>query len=66
MPTCKMCNEEVDSLSRVAERWVLDFIKEQHPEWVQEDGVCPKCVEYYDSLDNVVSVVSVVKEGVSE
>jgi hypothetical protein len=62
MPTCKICNEEVDSLSQVAERWVLDFIKKQHPQWVQEDGACPKCIEYYESLDNVISVVSVVKD----
>ncbi len=66
MPTCKICNDEVDSLGQLAEGWVLDFIKKQHPEWVQEDGACPKCIEYYKSLDELVSVVSVVKEGVSE
>lgn len=57
MPACKIGNEEVNALSQVAERWVLDFIKKQHPEWVHEDGTCPRCIEYYENLDNVVSVV---------
>lgn len=57
MPARKICNEEVNLLSQVAELWVLDFIRKQHPEWMQEDGTCPKCIEYYENLDNVVSVV---------
>jgi hypothetical protein len=61
MPTRKVYNEQVDSLSRVAERWVLDFLKKQHPEWVEKDGGCPRCIEYYESLDELVSVVAVEK-----
>jgi hypothetical protein len=29
------------------EQHVIDKIKEEHPEWVSEDGVCQPCAEYY-------------------
>jgi hypothetical protein len=57
MPTYKICNEEVNELSQVAELWVLALIRNQHPEWVEEDCSCSKCIEYYESLDELVSVV---------
>lgn len=25
-------------------------IKQDHPEWIETDGTCPKCVEYYQKL----------------
>ncbi|MGH7806504.1 MAG: hypothetical protein ACRENT_00230 [Thermodesulfobacteriota bacterium] len=63
MTICAICKEEVDSLGLIAERWVLDFIKKQHPEWTEKDGACPKCIEYYEDLDDMVSIV---KEDSSE
>lgn len=29
---------------------VLEMIQAQHPEWVTEDGACPRCIEYYRRL----------------
>ena len=31
------------------EQHIIDRIKEAHPEWVEEDGVCKPCAEYYKS-----------------
>ena len=40
----------------VTEDWLIDAIKKDHPEWVQSGGACPKCIEYYSSLDEEISV----------
>lgn len=31
-----------------AKQHVVDRIKEEHPEWVERDGVCGQCVEFYE------------------
>jgi len=41
----------------------LDLIKKDHPDWVKEDGACPKCKAYYESLEGVVSVVGKYLKG---
>ena len=28
---------------------IIDLIKTDHPDWVENDGICKKCVEYYQS-----------------
>lgn len=28
---------------------IIDVIKKQHPEWVEKDGICRRCYEYYKS-----------------
>ena len=28
---------------------IIDRIKESHPEWIAENGVCPPCLDYYQS-----------------
>jgi len=28
---------------------IIDLIKTDHPNWVEQDGICKKCVEYYES-----------------
>lgn len=30
-----------------AEKQLIDFIKKDYPHWVESDGACPKCVDYY-------------------
>lgn len=55
MPKCPLCHKETDTLYHIAEQAVIDLIKRDHPEWVQPDGACAKCVEYYESLDDAVS-----------
>lgn len=29
------------------EQHIIDQIKQEHPEWVEEDGICSPCAEYY-------------------
>jgi len=58
MPTCKLCNDECESLQDLARVCTLELIKRDHPGWVENDGACPKCKAYYESLENLVSVVS--------
>ena len=33
-----------------AERWVLEKIRVDHPDWVASDGTCEKCFEEYSKL----------------
>ena len=28
---------------------IVDLIKSDHPDWIESDGICRKCVEYYES-----------------
>jgi len=58
MPICKLCNDECESLHDLAKVCTLELVKKDHPDWMKEDGACPKCKAYYRSLANVVSVVS--------
>lgn len=55
MPMCPLCHKEADSLYHIAEQAVIDMIRRDHPEWIEPDGVCRKCIEYYESLDDAVS-----------
>ena len=57
MPICKLCGKKTDSLYHITEQLVLDMIRRDHPEWVQEDGVCAQCIEYYKNLDNAVEII---------
>ena len=49
--TCPLCNDPVDKLLYRfhidSERQVMDRIKEQHPGWLEDNGVCSRCVDYY-------------------
>ena len=48
---CSACNKEVDGDLLVyvdhTERHIIDEIKISHPEWVENDGPCQKCVDYF-------------------
>jgi len=26
---------------------IVEIIKQEHPEWVEKNNVCPKCYEYF-------------------
>ncbi len=56
MAVCNVCGDETETLQDIAEQYVLDLIKKDHPEWVESSGACSKCVEYYKSLSKVVIV----------
>lgn len=53
---CPLCREEADELHYEFEQYVLDVIKKEHPEWVESDGTCPRCMDYYRSLDNAIQL----------
>jgi hypothetical protein len=48
---CSACNEDIDSDLLVyikhTEKHIVDEIKLSHPEWVEDDGICRKCVDYF-------------------
>ena len=37
MPTCALCDREVESFEDYIERWAHGVIKQQYPEWREED-----------------------------
>lgn len=64
--TCALCGHEAASVGQLAKDYAIDLIRRDHPEWVREDGACPKCLAYYATLENVVDVsdeMSLLLEG---
>ena len=43
-----------EKITRIAEQWLIEIIKEQNPGWVEKDGSCDKCIDYYKSLDDIL------------
>lgn len=48
---CPECKKELPRELQIVvphtEKHIVDAIKEKHPEWVETDGMCKKCYEYY-------------------
>jgi hypothetical protein len=48
---CSLCGNVVEDDLKVfvehTESHIVDVIKEKHPDWIQDDGMCSKCLEYY-------------------
>ncbi len=48
---CSVCDQAIEGDLLVyinhTESHIMDEIKAKHPQWVENDGVCQKCVEYY-------------------
>ena len=57
MPECALCKKNVDSLEHEIEHLIIEMIKKSNAEWVEPDGACPKCIEYYKGLDDMVEVL---------
>lgn len=50
-PVCKKITDtKVVDVCVTAYNYLIERIKEEHPEWVEKDGVCPRCVEYYEKM----------------
>ncbi|MEP7109345.1 MAG: S8 family serine peptidase [Ferruginibacter sp.] len=51
--TCPLCTDKVDKLLYrfhvESERKVIAKIKEQNPGWTENDGICSRCVDYYNT-----------------
>ena len=48
---CSACGQVVkgDLLVYVdhTEKHIVDLLKHDHPDWVETNGVCQKCIDYY-------------------
>lgn len=48
---CAVCGDAVhgglDAFVKHTDEHIIELVKERHPEWVEEDGMCQKCYEYY-------------------
>lgn len=50
-PVChKVTKAAVVDVCVTAHEYLIEKIKKEHPEWVEKDGACPKCLEYYKKL----------------
>ncbi|MFA5096915.1 MAG: hypothetical protein WC478_06205 [Candidatus Omnitrophota bacterium] len=51
-PLCKLeKSANIVDICVSAHQYIIRRIKDDHPDWVEEDGACPKCVEYYRNLE---------------
>lgn len=52
---CPLCKQEksptVVNTCISAYQYVIKRIKDDHPDWIEKDGACPKCLEYYSNLE---------------
>jgi serine protease AprX len=48
---CPLCNDTVDKLLYRyhidSEKLVIERLRQQHPAWTENDGVCGRCLDYY-------------------
>jgi len=56
MNQMKKSNNLNKHLNLVAEQFLQKMIRKEYPEWVDHNGECKKCDEYYDSLLDAVEV----------
>lgn len=54
MYTCEICKRKIDDFASIAhvkaEEYLLELIRRDHPEWNEQKGMCPRCIEYYRRL----------------
>ncbi len=50
--TCPLCKDEVDKLVYrfhiSSEQVVIEKIKSHNPSWTEQDGICSRCIDYYN------------------
>ena len=56
MKYCKACNKEVEQVLYDLDAEIIKAIVQENPGWVEADGVCTKCLDYYRSLDDISSL----------
>ena len=48
---CPVCKEKLERDPSVViphtDEHIVDAIKKGHPEWIDTDGLCPKCLAFY-------------------
>lgn len=54
--TCSVCNQQITGdlvyFKEHTDKHIIDLVKHDHPEWVDTQGLCPQCFEYYRSEIN--------------
>ncbi len=49
--TCPICRREIGRKSEIVlpklERWLIRVINKDNPDWIEEKGICPRCMEFY-------------------
>lgn len=47
---CSVCGEKIEggitALIDHTEAHIISHIKKSHPEWIEDNGVCTKCLDY--------------------
>lgn len=47
-PTCgKTIPHDLPTIIAHTEQDIVEAIKKNHPDWIEQDGVCKKCCQYY-------------------
>ena len=48
---CSLCKQKItgDMITYVnhTEKHIIDLVKTDHPDWIEQSGICTKCLEYY-------------------
>ena len=48
---CSVCHEAVEGDLLVyvnhTEKHIMDEIKAKNPDWVEKDGICQECIDYF-------------------
>ena len=56
---CSVCGARVprDLILYVShtDQHIIDEIRKNHPDWIEKDGICVKCVDYYKKALGKVS-----------
>lgn len=51
---CPLCERKIEEKELVyhhdIEEMLIDVIKNNHPQWIDNQGACPRCVEYYRTI----------------
>ncbi|MDX8402825.1 MAG: hypothetical protein R8K54_00270 [Mariprofundaceae bacterium] len=50
MAICPLCGKERDTEEHEVEHYVLKLIRKDHPDWMEKDGACKLCIEYYQHI----------------
>jgi 5-methylcytosine-specific restriction endonuclease McrA len=49
--TCSVCGEKIEggvtAFIDHTEAHIISRIKETHPDWVEDDGLCARCLDYF-------------------
>jgi len=51
-------NDNIEQLTYEARIWLKKTIIKEHPDWLDEQGNCPKCDQLYSSLSSLTSGIN--------